>query len=119
MITKDDNIAIIGASANTEKYGYKVSKDLIDKGYKVFLINLHGGEILGRTAYKEISHIDAEIDAVIFVTPPSVTEKILPDVYKCGIKKIWMQPGSDSNDAIDFCNDKGIECVHGACIMMK
>lgn len=119
MITKDDNIAIIGASANKEKYGYKVSKDLIDKGYKVFLVNLHGGEILERTAYKDICDIDANIDAVVFVTQPSVTEKVLPDVYDCGIRKVWMQPGSDSVDAIDFCNDKGMECIHGACIMMK
>ena len=118
MITKDDNIAIVGASANPDKYGYKVSKDLIDKGYKVFLVNPHGGEILGRAVHQKISDIDAIIDAVVFVTQPTVTEQVLEEVKDKGIKKVWMQPGSESSDAISFCKKNGIECIHNACVML-
>lgn len=119
MITKDDNIAIIGTSANHDKYGYKVSKDLIDKEYKVFLVNPHGGEILERTVYKKVGDIDADIDAVIFITQPKVTEDVLKEVCSKKIRKVWMQPGSESAAAIKFCEDNKIECVHDSCIMMQ
>lgn len=119
MITKDDNIAIIGSSHNPDKYGYKVSADLINKGYKIFLVNPKGGKILGRTVHKKVYDIDADINAVIFVVPPKVTEEVLKDVCDKKIRKVWMQPGSESDKAIAFCRKNGIECVHNACIMMQ
>ena len=39
--------AIIGASNNKEKYGYKVLKDLKEKKIDVVPINQHEKEILG------------------------------------------------------------------------
>jgi predicted CoA-binding protein len=47
-----------------------------------------------------------------------VTEKILEDCQKIGIKKIWMQSGSESQKAIEFCRRNKIDFLAGTCIIL-
>ena len=117
MINKNFFYAIIGASNNTEKYGYKVFKDLLDAKYKVIPINPNEKEILWIQVYPTLSTVKEKIDVVIFVTPPIVTEKILEEVKSLGITQVRMQPGAENNTAINFCKDNWIKCIHDACII--
>jgi predicted CoA-binding protein len=48
LIDKSFTYALIGASNNQEKFGHKVLKDLLDKGFCVVPINPHEEEILGK-----------------------------------------------------------------------
>lgn len=119
MLNKNETYAIIGASNNPQKYGYKILKDLHETGFKVIPVNPKGGEILGLKAYKNLSEIPKKIDMVIFVVPAQVTEKVLIEVDNLDIKKVRMQPGSESDQAISFCKEKGIECIAKACVMIE
>jgi predicted CoA-binding protein len=118
MITKDNVIAIVGASNNPKKYGHIVMKNLLSKGYDVIPINLKEETILQKRVYKSIKDVGEKIDVVIFVVHPEVTDNIIKDVKSLGIKKVWMQPGSESEKAIKFCKDNNIECTHNSCIMI-
>lgn len=118
MIASDYAYAIVGASADTEKYGHKVLKDLHDADYQVYPVNHKGGEIMGLSVYKTLADIEGKIDVVVFVVPPAVTEKILFEVRDLGITKVWMQPGSESDAAIAYCGENNISCTHHACIMI-
>ncbi|MFA5358432.1 MAG: CoA-binding protein [Patescibacteria group bacterium] len=118
MIDKNYTYAIVGASANIEKYGHKVLIDLHTAGYKVIPINPKGGEIEGLQVYPSLSAVKEKIDVAIFVVPPTVTSEVLIEVKNLGIDKVWMQPGSESAEAIEFCKNNNINCVHDACIMV-
>ena len=119
MINKKFLYAVVGASNNEEKYGYKVFKDLIDAGYKAIPIHPSEKEILGEKVYTHLSDVKEKIDVVIFVTQPKVTEKVLEEVKTLGIKNVWLQPGAQSDAAIQFCEKNNIECIHDACIMIQ
>ncbi len=119
MINKNYNYVVVGASENQEKYGFKVLADLKSAGYKVFPVNPKAGELLGLKVYKSLSEISKNIDVVIFVVPPKVGEQVILEVKNLGIKKVWLQPGSESQKIIDFCKENGIECIHNACIMIE
>lgn len=123
MISKDYAYAVVGASSNQEKYGYKVLRDLKEASYTVVPINPKGGKILGLKVYTSLKEYTesakAEIDVVIFVVPPQVTENVLKQVKELGIDKVWMQPGSESDEAIKFCEEKNIECISNSCIMVQ
>jgi len=112
--------AIVGASANPEKFGYKVTLSLKEIGFGVVPINPKEKEILGIEVFPTLgAAIDAkkEIDCAVFVVPPAVTENVLKEAFNLGIKEAWMQPGSESEEAIKFCEEKGLKCTHHACIM--
>ncbi len=119
MIKKEDVVAIVGASSDSEKYGNIVMRDLIGKGYNVVPINPKEEFILDKKVYHSILDVEGGVDAVIFVTKPEVTRHVLEDVLRAGIKRVWMQPGSESEEAIEFCKKNGIECVHNSCIMLQ
>ncbi|MEA2056428.1 MAG: CoA-binding protein [Patescibacteria group bacterium] len=109
--------AVVGASTNPDKYGHKVLSSLLDSGCKVTPINPNADKILGQAVYPNLLSCPDKIDLVIFVVPPKITLQILQEVKDLGISKVWMQPGSESKEAIKFCQDSDIEFVANACIM--
>ena len=119
MISKDSTYAIVWASSNIEKYGYKVFKDLLDAGYKVIPIHPTEKNILWQTVYKNISEVTQHIDVVISVVQPNVTESILHEVANKKIQHVRMQPWSESDAAILFCKQHAIDYVANACIMIE
>lgn len=119
MINKEYTYAIIGATDNEEKYGFKVFKNLLDKGFDVIPINPRGGELLGKKVYPKLEDVDKDIDVAVFVVPPQITQILLLSIQRLGIDKVFLQPGSESEQAINFCKEYDIACIHNACIMLK
>ena len=118
-LKKDYIYAVIGASKNPNKYGFKIIQNLKSKNFSLIPINPKSGEILGFPVFPKINDVPQKIDVVIFVVPFSLTEKILPEVKKLGIDKVWMQPGAQSRKAIQYCLDNNIKCIHDTCIMIE
>jgi predicted CoA-binding protein len=56
---------------------------------------------------------------VDLVVPPAVSLSVIQDCIEAGIKRIWFQPGSESEEAIQKAKDAGMEVVHDACIMIQ
>jgi len=118
MFNKDNKIAIVGASNNKNKYGYKVLLDLYNSGFNVIPINPKEEKILNLKVYPNLSSVD-NVDSVVFITQPEITEKILTEVKELGIKDVWTQPGSESSKSIEYCIKNNINCIYNACIMIK
>ena len=116
FFNKSFSYAIIGASNNESKYGYKIFKTLKDTNFKVFPINSKEKEIYGVKAYWSILKIDEKIDVVDFVVPPKVTLLILKEVKSLGISKVWFQPGSFNDDCISFCKKNKISFISDFCL---
>ena len=112
------NIAVIGVSSKNRGFGVSVYRHLKNNGYTVFGVNKNGGFSDSVKLYNSISMIDDKIDGVITVVPPSETEIVVQEANSLGIKNIWMQQGSESKNAIKFCDENGISLVHNECIMM-
>lgn len=112
-------IAVVGASRNPEKWGYKVFVTLLKRfpNAKVYPVNPKASEIAGYKAYPSLSALPEKPDLVITVVPPKVTEKVVDEAIKLGVKKIWMQPGSESDEAIRKAQEAGIFVIHHACIV--
>lgn len=119
MIDPNLTYAVIWASNNTDKYWYKVFKDLLDKWFKVVAINPNKNEILGKISYSTLSDYDWKIDVAIFVLSPKFSLPILEEGKKLWIKKVWFQPWSESDEAIDFCKNNWIEYISNSCIMIQ
>ena len=109
--------AVVGTTDNTNKYGYKIFKDLISRGYEVYPVNPRLRVIEGIKCYPCLGDIPIKVDVVDFVVPPSVTEVILQDCKRLGLNRIWLQPGSESEAAIAFCDENNLKVVHNVCVM--
>lgn len=119
MTYKDKLIALVGVSANKSKMGYKMFEDLLQNGFNVKGVNPKNGVILGQRIYRNLSELEDKPDIVVVVVKPEITEKIIDDVNNAGIKKIWMQPGSESENAIKKALNYGMEVIYGKCFMSE
>ncbi len=111
--------AVLGASNNKEKYGNKVYFDLKNAGYKVFPVNPNSSKISGEKCYPKLTVLPIIPDVVDIVVPPKVTVEAVKECKDLGIGKVWMQPGSESNESIKFCRDNKIKVLYGVCVMME
>lgn len=119
FLEKRNIFAVIGASKNPNKYGHQVYKDLRNAGYKVYAVNPNAEEILGDKCYPNLESLPVQPDVADLVVPPEITEEVVRACKSLGVKKVWMQPGSESQESIKFCEDNGIEVVHGVCVMIE
>ncbi len=124
MINKSFTYAVVWASNDTEKYGHKVFKDLLDAWYKVIATNPNEpNKILDQKVYPTLSDYTQQennsIDVCIFVVPPQVTEKILEEVKELWIQNVRMQPWAESEQAIQFCKTNNIKYTSSSCIMIQ
>jgi predicted CoA-binding protein len=111
FLDRKNVFAVVGVSRDPTKYGHRVYRDLRSAGYKVYAINPNASEILGDRCYPSLEALPVKPDVVDVVVPPRVTEAVVKTCKKLGIKKVWMQPGSESEKAIEFCEKNDIEVV--------
>jgi predicted CoA-binding protein len=52
------------------------------------------------------------------VTPPSATDKAVREAVEAGVPHLWIQQGSESKEALAFCQEKNPSAVSGHCILM-
>ena len=119
FLNKKNIFAVVGASRDPQKYGFQVYRDLKSAGYQVYPINPNAEEILGEKCYQSLEILPRKPDVVDVVVPPEVTEHVVETCKRLGITKVWMQPGSESEKTIKFCERNGIQTVHGVCVMIE
>ena len=119
FLNKKNIFAVVGASRDPRKYGYQVYKDLRKAGYKVCPVNPNAEEILGDKCYSSLENLPTKPDVVDIVVPPDVTEETVKVCKRLGITKVWMQPGSETETAIEFCLENGIHVLYGLCVMVE
>lgn len=114
------NIAVVGASNNSEKYGFRILRHLSEEKHTVFPVNTHEATIQGLPVYKTVADIEQSIDIIDFVVPPAATLAVLQQVAKKGKYNVWIQPGAESPEVIAFLEkhkDDFNMVVYNDCIM--
>lgn len=114
----EKKLALAGASQGGKKFGNAIQKELQGKGYELFLIHPTAKEINGIVCYPDLSSLPEQVGGLVNVVQPEQTEKLVQQAYEAGVNKIWMQQGSASEKAIEYCRDKEMDVIHGECILM-
>jgi len=115
----EKRFVVAGSFRNESKYAYKILKMLKSKGYEVYPVHPTIREVDGDHCYPSVKDVPCRVDVVNLVTPPSVTERILAECKEKGIKKIWLQPGAENENAIKFCKDNNMDVIYQVCVIMK
>jgi hypothetical protein len=111
--------AVVGATNNKEKFGYKIFKFMRDAGFAVIPVNPGVAEVLGDKCYPALKDLPIVPDAVDVVVPPRIGETVLRDCADIGIKNVWLQPGADNEKLVKLGQELGLNIVHHACIMVE
>jgi hypothetical protein len=109
--------AVVGATENQEKYGYKIYQKLKSRGYKVYPVNPNYSEIEGDKCYSNLSELPEVPDVIDMVVAPKHGIKVVEEAARLGIKNIWLQPGTVNDELLKLAEEKGINTVQ-ACVLV-
>jgi len=110
--------AVVGVSQDPAKFGTRVFRSLCEAGYAVYPVNPKGGELDGSPVYRSLEDLPEKPEVVDLVVPPAVTDQVVRAAHELGLDRIWMQPGSESENAIEYSHQHGMQVVFGACAMV-
>lgn len=110
--------AFVGVSENKKKFGGYAYQELKTKGYELVAINPKLKTIGDDPVYPSLAAIPEAVEAVVIGVSSTKTAQIVKEAFEQGIKHVWMQKGAESQEAIAYCLEKGINCIHGECILM-
>jgi len=116
---KTINIALIGASNDRSKYGYKIYKNLTAKGYTVIPINPKEILIEEIKSLPQIESMEKSPDIIDFVVPPKVALAESKRLESKGYDNFWFQPGSESDELIEFLKSTKLNYLINECIMVE
>lgn len=119
MLDKENRWAVIGATANRQKYGYKILQILKTKGYTVYPVNPVYDEIEGEICYNALIDLPETVDCVSMVVSPERSLQWLDSIKTAGVKRVWFQPGTFDEAVIEQARTLGLEMVHGPCVLAE
>ncbi|ORX59966.1 NAD(P)-binding protein [Piromyces finnis] len=131
------NFAVIGASTNPEKFGFKVLNWYINHKMTVYPIHPKEKQICNINCRANISSLLDELAqnkefqnekpflSVSIVTPPKITLGVLEEIKKnLDTKKTlkgkevvcWIQPGAENEECQSFTSNNNLDTIYG-CVL--
>ena len=118
-------IAVAGVSRDDNHHpaANLIYRRLKQTGHEVFAVNPHLQTFEGDRCYPNVQSVPGGVDAVVIVTRPETTAKIVRECSAAGIRRVWMHQStakgsSVSPEAVEYCRAHGISVIAGACPMM-
>jgi len=118
-------IAVAGVSRDDSHHpsANLIYRRLKSTGHEVFAVNPNLQTFDGERCYPDLQSIAGGVGAVVIVTRPEITERIVRDCTAAGVSRVWIHASlangsSVSQDAVEYCRQHDISVIAGACPMM-
>ncbi len=113
------SLALVGVSRNgRDGFGNTIRQEMAAKGWALHVVHPEVDRIGDAPCARTLAEVAPEVGGVVLVTPSAVTAKLVDEAAAVGIRRVWMQQGAESPEALARCAAHGIEAVHGECILM-
>ena len=114
-----DSFGVVGASRKPHKYGNKVLRCYLQNRQTVIPVNPVEKEIEGLPCVASVSDLPEHVRSISIITPPQVTEEVVPLAIARGIRNLWMQPGAESDAAVAAAEAAGLNVIaDGSCLLV-
>ena len=121
ILAKYKNIALVGASKDSNKTSTIVMRYLQNCGFKVYPVNpsMKGEKILGETVFGNITEIDSPIDIVDVFRPSNEAIKIAREAVEINAKVLWLQLKINSEEAKKIVEANNILYIENKCTKIE
>jgi hypothetical protein len=110
-------VAILGASADSTKFGNKAVRAFKQQGYQVFPVNPKLTELEGLPVFASISAVPVRPNLVSVYLPPPLVLKVLPEIAAKGCDELWLNPGTESPEVLSEVQRLGLNVIQACSIV--
>ncbi|MBN1865744.1 CoA-binding protein [Candidatus Sumerlaeota bacterium] len=110
------SFAVFGASDSHDCSGYRIVQQLAKKGYTVYPINPRIAKIGSMKCYGTLDELPVVPQIVVINLPPGPALEVMKSGLVHGVRRFWLQPGSESDSVLTFPSENGLQTVHSRCL---
>jgi predicted CoA-binding protein len=99
------NIAVVGASEKTRKFGNDIIKEFVSKNYVVYPVHASADTVENLKSFKSIAELPSEVGSILISVNKNKTNEIVADAKQKGIKNIWVQQMSENAETSNYAAD--------------
>ncbi|MDD2316911.1 MAG: CoA-binding protein [Desulfobacterales bacterium] len=111
-------VGILGASNKEGRYARIAQEILMKKGYDVVPISIRDADILGLKSYRSIDDVPRKIDTLTVYVSPRNMERHLDAIVRSDIRRVILNPGTESDSIRQRIQDSGKIVVEACTIVM-
>ena len=111
-------LAVVGVSRSEQKFGTAIYKELKQRGFEVYGVNPQMETVAGDPCYASIGELAGKVDGAVICIPPQKAASVIREAAAAGIRKVWLQQGSQSLETKKATQEAGITPIEGKCILM-
>lgn len=110
-------VAVIGASADRNKFGNKAVRAYIRQNWTIYPIHPSASEIEGQPAYASLRDVPGPVQRIAIYLPPEVGIHVLPDIAATAHDEFFVNPGAESAAFIARARELGLSPLETCAII--
>lgn len=110
--------AFIGVSRQEKDFSRMLFREFRSRGYLAVPVHPGVNEIEGAQCFPSIADVAPPVDSALLMTPPDVTDSLVWECAKAGVRRVWIYRHAGTSTAVKFCEDSGISVISGECPYM-
>ena len=113
-----ENVIVIGASNNEERYSNKAMKMLLEYGHNPIPVAPTVDTVMDRKAYAKAADVPGPIDTVTLYVGPKRQEGLIDQILELKPKRVIFNPGTENPDEYDRLSAAGIEPMEACTLVL-
>jgi uncharacterized protein len=121
LLTRAENVAVVGLSDKPERDSNEIARYLQSVGYRIIPVNPMVPSVLGERSFPSVAAIPPEIriDIVDVFRRSDQVGPVVEEAVDRRVPLVWLQLGVESADAAARAKSAGIGYVEDRCIMVE
>lgn len=113
-----ENVIVVGASSNEERYSNKAMKMLDDYGHTPIPVAPKDAEILGRAVYASVAAVPGPVDTVTLYVGPQRQDGLFEQIIAKHPRRVIFNPGTENPAEYDRLRTAGIEPIEACTLVL-
>ena len=113
-----EDVAILGASTNPERYSFKAMQALLHHGHNIYLISPKYEIIEGNKVYKSLDDIPEKVTTLTLYVGEKISSTMEQTIIDLAPKRVIFNPGSENQHLNTQLKRNGIEALEACTLVM-